>query len=195
MRLVLVLPLTLAALALVACGPKSPEAAKPVADKTAPKTDPEADQKAKLAAAKAEFDAVSKDDAKAGELADKGNPYALFYRAQKRLNSGDYAQQQAGFEDMEAAASAGSADAQLWVGQKMAYGQDGYELKPSSGLKMMEKAAKQDNIDAIMATALFYEQDSFMHDMAKAKQWYERGAALGSDKAKQALEKLGTGKD
>ncbi|HVY88824.1 MAG TPA: hypothetical protein VG942_08145 [Hyphomonadaceae bacterium] len=189
----LALPL-IALVILSACGPKA-EAPKPAADAAAPKADPAAELKAKMAAAKAEFDAVSQDEAKAGELADKGNPYALFYRAQKRLNSGDYSTEQAGFDDMDAAAKAGSADAQLWVGQKMAYGQDGFELKPASGLKMMEKAASQDNIDAILATALFYEQDSFMHDLAKAKQWYERGAALGSDKAKMALEKLGTGKD
>ncbi len=73
----------------------------------------------------------------------------------------------------------------------MAYGLDGYPLKPNSGLKMIEKAAKQDHIEAILALGLMYEQDTFMRDPAKAKEWYERGAALGSDKAKEALARLG----
>ncbi len=68
-------------------------------------------------------------------------------------------------------------------------------LKPNSGLKMMEKAANQGNVEAILAVGLMYEQDTFMHDTEKAKGWYEKGAALGSDKAKDALAKLGTQED
>jgi TPR repeat protein len=40
-----------------------------------------------------------------------------------------------------------------------------------------------------------YEQDTFMKDLDKAKVWYERGAELGSDTAKDALAKLGTQED
>ena len=144
---------------------------------------------------KAAFEAAGGDEAKIDDLADAGNGFALYHRGKKRIDSQDYTFQQGGFEDLEAAAKAGNADAQLWVGEKMAYGLMGYQLKPNSGLMMMEKAAKQDNVDAILAVGLMYEQDTFMRDLAKAKTWYERGAALGSDKAKEALAKLGTPQD
>ncbi|HEX5005960.1 MAG TPA: hypothetical protein VFV70_02540 [Hyphomonadaceae bacterium] len=184
--------------ALAACGPAADKpAAKPEAE--AAKADPDAEkaaaEKQKQAGQKAAFEAAAGDEAKIDELADAGNGFALYHRGKKRVDSPDYTFQQGGFEDLEAAAKAGNADAQLWVGEKMAYGLMGYQLKPNSGLMMMEKAAKQDNVDAILAVGLMYEQDTFMRDMAKAKTWYERGAALGSDKAKEALAKLGTPQD
>ena len=181
-----------AALALAACGPKT-EVAK--ASVEAAKADPAALEQQKQAEQKAAFEAVKNDEAKIGELADAGNGFALYHRGKARVDSGEYIQQQGGFEDLEAAAKGGNAEAQLWVGEKMAYGLLGYPLKPNSGLMMMEKAAKQDNIDAILAVALMYEQDTFMRNLAKAKTWYERGVALGSQKAKQELEKLGEEKD
>jgi TPR repeat protein len=192
MRIALVLATSM--LALVACGPQTP-AAKPVVPAAAAKPDPAADQKAKMAAVKAEFDAAGSDETRIGALADNGNGYALLHRAQNHLSSQDYGQQQDGFSDMEAAAGKGVAEAQLWVGQKMAYGTDGYPWKPSSGLIMIEKAASQGNIDAIMAAGLMYEQDGLMRNLEKAKAWYQRGADLGADKAKQALAKLGSGQD
>jgi TPR repeat protein len=191
------LPLLIAAALLAACGPKpeSPEAR--AAAEEAAKPDPAAIEKQKQAEQKAAFDAAlaAKDEAKLEELAEAGNGFALFRRGEARLASNEYIQQQGGYMDMEAAAEMGNAAAQLWLGTRMAYGLEGYPLKPNSGLMMLEKAAKQDNIEAILAVGLMYEQDTFMHDIDKAKVWYERGVALGSDKAKDALAKLGTQED
>jgi TPR repeat protein len=164
----------------------------PMADAAAEKA---AAEKQNQAEQKLAFEAAGGDDAKIDELAEGGNGFALFHRGKARLASEEYYVQRAGFEDMEAAAGAGNADGQLWVGEKMAYGLQGYQLKPNSGLMMMEKAAQQDHVDAILAVGLMYEQDTFMRDIAKAKTWYERGAALGSEKAKDALAKLGTPQD
>jgi TPR repeat protein len=179
--------------ALTACGPAKPTAEE--AAKAAEAADPAAAEKAKVKAEqdkqKAEFDAMGGDAAKIDDLADKKNGYALFHRGQERVKSQERMDQQAGFEDMEAGAKAGNAEAQLWVGQRMAYGLDGYPLKPNSGLQMLLKSASQDNVEAILAVGLMYEQDTFMHDTDKAKTWYEKGVALGSDKAKEALAKLG----
>ena len=184
--------------ALAACGPTA-EKPDAKAQAEAAKQDPEADKvvadKQKQAEQKAAFEAAGGDEAKIDDLADAGNGFALYHRGKARVASSDYVFQQGGFEDMEAAAEGGNADAQLWLGEKMAYGLMGYPLKPNSGLMMMEKAANQDNIDAILAVGLMYEQDTFMRDLAKAKTWYERGVALGSDKAKDALAKLGTPQD
>ena len=195
-------PLLLAvALLLSACGGAKTDEAKPEAAvvKVDPKVAAE-EAKAKtladaLAAQKPEFDAAlaANDELKIDDLADAGNGWALLHRGQTRLSSQDFSQQQGGFEDMEAAAEKGLAEAQFWLGTKMAYGQDGYPLKPNSGLMMMERAARQGNTQAIMAVGLMYEQDSFMSDKKKAREWYERGAALGSDDAKKALERLDGG--
>jgi TPR repeat protein len=183
---------------LASCGPAAdkPDAQ---AEAEAAKADPEAGKaaadKQKQAEQKAAFEAAGGDEAKVDDLADAGNGFALYHRGKGRIASTDYVFQQGGFEDMEKAAEGGNADAQLWLGEKMAYGLMGYPLKPNSGLMMMEKAAKQDNIDAILAVGLMYEQDTFMRDMDKAKTWYERGVELGSEKAKDALAKLGTPQD
>ena len=98
--------------------------------------------------------------------------------------------QQGGFEDMEAASEAGLPEAQLWVGQRMAFGKEGYKLQPSSGLKLMEKAAAAGNLDAILAVAGMYAQDAYMSDKKKAREWYQRGADKGSDEAKDWLDTL-----
>ena len=183
-------------LAAAACSPAKPAietAAKEAAATVAP--DAEASEKQKQAEQKAAYEAVKADEAKIDDLADTGNGFALFHRGEARLKSPEYTVQQGGFEDMEAASKAGNADGQLWVGTRKAYGLDGYPLTPNSGLMMIEKAAKQDHVEAILALGLMYEQDTFMRDPAKAKTWYERGAALGSDKAKDALAKLGTQQD
>jgi TPR repeat protein len=181
----------------VACGPKAPasDEANSAKLEEAAKTDEASAEKKQQAEQQAAYDAVKTDEAKVDELADAGNGFALHHRGAARLKSDEFTVQQGGFEDMEAAVKAGNADAQLWVGTRMAYGLEGYQLKPNSGLMMLEKAAKQDHIEAILAVGLMYEQDTFMHDVAKAKTWYERGAALGSDKAKDALAKLGTQED
>jgi hypothetical protein len=190
-RLLLV---SLAALLAAACNPaKSAEeikAAELAADPAAAK---KAELKAEQDRQKAEFDAAAGDEAKIDELADKNNGFALLQRGQLRLKSPENFAHQGGFDDMDAAAKAGNAEAQLWVGQRMAYGLEGYQLKPNSGLQMLTRAAEQDNIEAILAVGLMYEQDTFMKDVKQAKVWYEKGAALGSDKAKEALANLGTG--
>jgi TPR repeat protein len=144
----------------------------------------------KLAAEKPAFDAVADDPVQIEALAEAGNGWALFKRAQDRLASQDYMLQQGGFTDMELAAEKGVSGAQLWVGQHMAFGKDGYKLQPSSGLKMMERAAAQGNVDAILAVAGMYVQDVYMHDERKAREWYERAAGLGSQEAKDALDQL-----
>jgi len=187
----------LALMLLAACGQPHGDSESTGTETTAP--DPAAEaaaaEKLKQADQKSAFEAAGSDEAKIDELADAGNGFALHHRGKARLASNEYYVQRAGFEDMEAAAEAGNADAQLWVGEKMAYGLQGYQLKPNSGLMMMEKAAKQDHIDAILAVGLMYEQDTFMRDMAKAKEWYARGVELDSDKAKEALARLGTPDD
>ncbi len=144
----------------------------------------------KLAAAKPAFDAVADDPVQLDALAESGNGWALFNRAQNRLASQDYMAQQGGFTDMELAAEKGVAGAQLWVGEHMAFGKDGYKLQPSSGLKMMERAATQGNVEAILAVAAMYVQDVYMHDTKKAREWYQRAADLGSADATNALKGL-----
>lgn len=192
--------LTALALMLAACGGAKEE---PKAEAEAVKVDPKvAAQEAEakkladaLATQKPEFDAAlaANDAEKLDDLADAGNGWALLHRAQARLSSQDFSQQQGGFEDMEAAAEKGVAEAQFYVGTKLAYGRDGYPLKPNSGLMMMERAARQGHIQAILGVGLMYEQDSFMADKKKAREWYERGVALGSTDAKSALDRINGG--
>ena len=193
-------------LALAACGGPADVAGtedatvKPAAAGVAPAAnlDPKAqaemakakDLADKLAAEKPAFDAVADDPVQLEALAESGNGWALFNRAQNRLASQDYMAQQGGFTDMELAAEKGVAGAQLWVGEHMAFGKDGYKLQPSSGLRMMERAAAQGNVEAILAVAGMYVQDVYMHDNRKAREWYERAAGLGSADAKRALEGL-----
>ena len=199
------LPCVVVALTLAACGgaqtnvarteetARQAEAQTPIDPKEAAEAAAAKVLADALAAQKPEFDAAlaAKDTAKLDDLADAGNGHALYWRAQERLSSQDVSQQQGGFEDMEAAAAKGVADAQMWVGTKMAYGLDGYQLKPSSGLKMMERAARQGDVEAILGVAQMYAEDTFMADKAKAREWFQRAADKGSDKAKQALEKMG----
>lgn len=196
-------PALLAALAvaLAACGGETdatgPEAGTAeVAAALDPKAAAEAarlkEQMDAIAAQKPEFDQAlaSGDPAAIDALALLGNPWALHHRAVQRLASQDYLQQQGGFEDMEMAAEKGFAPAQLWVGERMAYGRDGYKLQPNSGLKMMERAAAQGNIEAIMEVASMYVQDAYMHDVRKAREWYAKAAEKGSDEAKEALTQM-----
>lgn len=152
---------------------------------------------ATIAAQKPAFDAAKAagDTILLDELADTGNVHAQYDRAVQRLASEDYMLQQGGFEDMEAASEAGLPEAQLWVGQRMAFGKDGYKLQPSSGLKLMEQAAAAGNLEAILAVAGMYAQDAYMADKTKAREWYQRGADKGSDEAKSWLETLGSGSD
>lgn len=197
-RLIHLLPI--ACLALAACGAES--AVKGTEDATVspagvaaidPKAAAELEKlkkvQAELAAQKPAFDeAMAAGDAiRLDELADAGNAHAQYERAVRRLASEDYMLQQGGFEDMESASEAGLPEAQLWVGQRMAFGKEGYKLQPSSGLKLMEKAAAAGNLEAILAVAGMYAQDAYMSDKTKAREWYQRGADKGSDEAKEWL--------
>lgn len=130
------------------------------------------------------------DLARLDELADAGNTHALYDRALRRLLSDDYMLQQGGFDDMQLAAEKGLPEAQLWVGQRMAFGRDGYKLQPNSGLKMMEKAAAQGHMEAILAVASMYAQDAYMHDKKKARDWYGRAAEMGNEEARSWLDTL-----
>jgi TPR repeat protein len=197
----LIRPLLLAATlaGLAACGGESETAGREdavVGIASVEKPDPEAEKAAALAAViateKEPFDAalVSGDEMQIDALAEAGNAWALHHRALARIGSHDYMLQQGGYDDMQAASDKGLAAAQLWVGQRMAYGQDGYKLQPNSGLMLMEKAAAQGNIDAILAVASMYVQDAYMHDTRKARDWYKRAADLGSADAKTALDQM-----
>jgi TPR repeat protein len=205
-RLIHLLPI--ACLALAACGGES--AVKGTEDATVspagvaaidPKAAAELEKlkkvQAELAAQKPAFDeAVAAGDAiRLDELADAGNAHAQYERAVRRLASEDYMLQQGGFEDVESASEAGLPEAQLWVGQRMAFGKDGYKLQPSSGLKLMEKAAAGGNLEAILAVAGMYAQDAYMADKTKAREWYQRAADQGSDEARSWLDTLDADSD
>ena len=193
-----------AALLLAACGaavegPDAAADAAAVAETTDPKAAAEAardkQETDRLAAQKPAFDAaLAAEDAEAiDDLADDGNAWALYHRAMQRMNSHDFMLQQGGFEDMEAAADHGLSEALVWVGQRKAYGKDGYKLQPNSGLIMMERAARRGNLEAMLAVATMYEQDAYMHDRKKARVWYERASEAGSPVAKEALERMDGG--
>ena len=66
----------------------------------------------------------------------------------------------------------------------------GLSSQPSSGLKLMEKAAAAGIIEAIMEVASMYVADAYMHDNRKAREWYKRGAELGSEDARKAMEQM-----
>jgi TPR repeat protein len=200
-RLIHLLPI--ACLALAACGsesvvtgngdaPVNPPGAAPVDPKVAAEMEKLKKLADELAAQKPAFDEAraAGDMIRLEELADTGNIHAQYDRAVRRLASEDYMLQQGGFEDMESASEAGLPEAQLWVGQRMAFGKDGYKLQPSSGLKLMEKAAAAGNLEAILAVAGMYAQDAYMADKAKAREWYRRAADKGSDEAKGWLDTL-----
>lgn len=195
------------ALALAACGGGKPEAPKAA--------DLAAMDKAKLdematagdEAAKAEIDKrqhaewkkafeealAAKDEDKIAQLADAGNPEALHHHALQLIASPEPPLQHAGFDEMERAADKGQADAQLFVGEKMAWGTNGYPWKPNSGMKMMEKSALQGNAAAMYALGEFYVAAQPLQDKAKAHDWYEKAAAAGNEDAKKRLadEKAG----
>jgi TPR repeat protein len=192
-----------ALLALAACGGASDvagtedaamkaQAAGAIDPKLAAETEKLKKIQAELAAQKPAFDAAkaANDTIRLEELADAGNAHAQYDRAVRRLASDDYMLQQGGFEDMESASDAGLPEAQLWVGQRMAFGKEGYKLQPSSGLKLMEKAAAAGNLDAILAVAAMYAQDAYMSDKTKARDWYQRAADKGSEEARSWLDTL-----
>lgn len=200
-RLINLLPI--ACLALAACGGESvvtgnadaivnPPGAASVDPKVAAEMEKLKKIADELAAQKPAFDEAraAGDMIRLEELADAGNVHAQYDRAVRRLASEDYMLQQGGFEDMESASDAGLPEAQLWVGQRMAFGKDGYKLQPSSGLKLMEKAAAAGNLEAILAVAGMYAQDAYMADKTKAREWYKRAADKGSDEARGWLDTL-----
>lgn len=143
----------------------------------------------KRAAARTAFQAAvaSGDINRIFDLADRNNPFALFFRAEQRLASDDPYLQNEGRRDAEAAASAGDPDAQLWVGYRMSQGIEGYPWKPSSGLRMVEQAANQGDAQAMYVLGQLYEQDAPMQNLTLAREWYERASRAGVAEAKEAL--------
>lgn len=139
------------------------------------------DQKAAFDAAQAANDAVKMEN-----LANAGNGFALLHRAQTLMASQDFNNHESGVEDMEAAAQAGNAEAQLWVGSRMAEGIDGYSLKPNSGIMMVEKAANQGLGPAMLELGRLY-QTSLMRDLEKSRAWYRKAADANVEGAKEAL--------
>lgn len=196
-------PAVAAALVLAACGAATEGPSADPAVEAAAALDPKAaaeaardrEESEKLAAQKPAFDAaLAANDAEAlDNLADAGNAWALHHRAVQRIASHDFMLQQGGFEDMEAAADHGLPEALVWVGERKAYGKDGYKLQPNSGLMMMERAARRGNVEAMLAVASMYAQDAYMRDARKARDWYERASDAGSTVAKDALTRLDGG--
>lgn len=191
----LAVALPIALLGLAACGGEQ-------ADQPAVATP--ADVASAAAAAKADAERLDRDQQKAAFdtalaandemqleiLAGDGNGWALHRRALQRLDSDERILRDAGFVDMEAAAENGNPDAQLWVGARMARGSDGYPLKPSSGLIMVERAAAQGHVEAMFKLGELYEGDQFMSDPDKALEWYGKAAAAGSGPAREALARI-----
>jgi TPR repeat protein len=183
---------------LVSCGGKEEAPAVAELDKAAVEelaaggdeaAKAELDKRAK-AEQKAAFDAAGNDPAKIDELAGNGNPWALHARGLRLLESQYPAEQRAGFVDIEAAADAGLAEAQLWVGEKYAYGIMGYPWKPNSGLILMEKAANQGLVEAMFKVGNFYFQDQPMQDEAKSRAWLKKAGDAGHAEAKAMLETM-----
>ena len=183
----------LAVLALsTACGktetPKADAATEAVA------VDPEVTaEAARQAEQKAAFNAAlaADDTTRLGDLADSGNGFALYHRGQARMTSEIGYEREQAFKDIEKASDAGNAEGQLWVGYRMSQGIEGYAWKPNSGLKLVEKAALQGNVEAMFVLGGIYLQDAPMKDEAKGKAWLQKAADAGSDGAKEQLMEMG----
>ncbi len=176
--------LALSAWSLTGCD-RAEKAAAPVVA-TAP-TPADLDRQKQIDA-KAAFDAAlaTNDAVKMEDLANTGNGFALLHRAQALMASQDFNNHASGVADMEAAAEAGAAEAQLWVGSRMAEGIDGYSLKPNSGIMMVEKAANQGLGQAMLELGRLY-QTSLMRDLKKSRAWYQKAADANVEGAKDAL--------
>lgn len=138
------------------------------------------------------FDAAlaAHDEAKIDELASAGNAAALFHRGEERLKSDDQVVKQGGFADIEEAADKGDPDALLWVGFRRSQGVDGYPWNPASGRDMVERAANMGSRDAMYAAGQIYDYEGPLHDLEKAKAWYQKAADKGLDAAKSRLDAL-----
>ena len=169
---------------LAGCGKVERPAAPVVAAAPAPAA---ADHQKQIDA-KAAFDAAlaANDAVKIDGLASAGNGFALLHRAQTLMASHDFNNHESAVADMEAAAGAGNAEAQLWVGSRMAEGVDGYSLKPNSGIMMVEKAANQGLGQAMLELGRLY-QTSLMRDLKKSRAWYQKAADANVEGAKDAL--------
>jgi len=191
MKLRVVSALVLLALS-AACGKTEAPKADPAAETVA--VDPAvAAEVAKQAEQKAAFDAAlaTNDTTTLGELADSGNGFALYHRGQARMTSEINYEREQAFKDIEKASDAGNAEGQLWVGYRMSQGIEGYAWKPNSGLKLVEKAALQGNVEAMFVLGGIYLQDAPMKDEAKGKEWLQKAADAGSEGAKEQLMEMG----
>ena len=146
----------------------------------------------RLREARTAFEAAiaSGDETRISALADADNPFALHYEAEKLLGSDQPSVRSQGFAMMEAAAEAGSPDAMVWVGYRMAQGADGYPWKPNSGLLMVQDAARTGHAEAMYTLGLIYSEGP-MADPAQAEEWMRKAADAGSAPAADALRRMG----
>lgn len=163
-----------------------------------------AEAKAKADAAQADKDAkadregrrafeealAAKDEARIEALAAEGNPAAMFHRGEARLKSDDQGIHQLGYDDIEYAADKGDPGALLWVGFRRSQGIEGYPWNPATGRDMVERAANMGSVDAMYAAGQIYDYAGPLHDLDKAKGWYQRAADKGSDAARSRLDVL-----
>jgi hypothetical protein len=133
---------------------------------------------------------AAKDETKLFDLADAGNPGALFWRSQKWLKSGNPVEAQQATYDVDTAARAGWPEAMLWVGFRMSQGVDGYANQPASGRDMVEAAAATGLVDAMYAAGQIYDYAGPLHSIDKARVWYQKAADAGLEAAKKRLEVL-----
>jgi len=133
---------------------------------------------------------AANDEAKLEQLAADGNPAAMFRRGEARLKSDDQGIHQLGYDDIEYAAEKGDPGALLWVGFRRSQGIEGYSWNPATGRDMVERAANMGSVDAMYAAGQIYDYAGPLHDLDKAKAWYQKAADKGSDAAKSRLEAL-----
>ena len=128
------------------------------------------------------------DEARIEQLAADGNPAAMFHRGEARLKSDDQGIHQLGFDDIEYAADKGDPGALLWVGFRRSQGVEGYPWNPATGRDMVERAANMGSVDAMYAAGQIYDYAGPLHDVEKARAWYQKAADKGSDAARSRLE-------
>jgi hypothetical protein len=68
-------------------------------------------------------------------------------------------------------------------------------MSAGSGMKWLERAARQDNVDAIMMLALSYTHENpGMRNLAEAERWLRRAVELGNAEAQAKLDDLLAGR-
>lgn len=92
---------------------------------------------------------------------------------------------------LEAAAEAGDAEVQCFVGLSHYLGIYGAEEDNEKALKWFRAAAEQNFAAAQLMLGIIYEEGEIVQqDLQQAEEWYSKAAAQGDEEAKQALEAL-----